>query len=455
MKRIAVLLTLFCFVAPLTAEQPTGTEEFDPEALAKTIAPFIDELTVAVGRVDLTRLDVDAMYEVLAELATQADGYDPREVVASKPLVDRWVANFRKAGGRDVLFIVSLADLPEPILMVVPVRQGADEQAIRTLLRSGMADASTPRPADQTRPGRRGRHRQVAVVNQAVIACKEPIIQRVRNMTPHARPELATALAAAGDSAAQILILPSADTRRVIEELIPVLPKEVGGGPSTAITRGVTWGAIGITGPPRMSLHAIAQATDAPSARGLSDVLLSVLRWVEQNKPQPLTATPNLAELLAMFRPTVAGDRSTLTLSDAQIRRVLIELAAPALRRARAGARRQISARNMHNIALACQKYRHEEGQWPNELPALVKQGYVATAQVLVNPNRPNDKNGYGYVRPARDNTDYKRLVIYEKHDRWGEGINVGFLDGSVQWMADQARFRKLLKDARDAAEKP
>ena len=46
--------------------------------------------------------------------------------------------------------------------------------------------------------------------------------------------------------AAQFLLLPTADIRRVIEEMIPTLPGAVGGGPSTTITRGCLWAAVGV-----------------------------------------------------------------------------------------------------------------------------------------------------------------------------------------------------------------
>jgi prepilin-type processing-associated H-X9-DG protein len=36
-------------------------------------------------------------------------------------------------------------------------------------------------------------------------------------------------------------------------------------------------------------------------------------------------------------------------------------------------------------------------------------------------------------------------VVIYEHYEQWGDGINVGFGDGHVEFMKDEAEFLKRL----------
>jgi len=59
-------------------------------------------------------------------------------------------------------------------------------------------------------------------------------------------PELTAAFEAAGDSAVQVALIPPAYAARVIDELMPEFPKQLGGGPTTVLTRGISWAAAGI-----------------------------------------------------------------------------------------------------------------------------------------------------------------------------------------------------------------
>ena len=74
-----------------------------------------------------------------------------------------------------------------------------------------------------------------ATVNHAVFAGSKEALERVRQLKPVDRPELTAALAALGDTNAEVVLIPTNDTRRVVEELLPNLPKELGGGPITAV----------------------------------------------------------------------------------------------------------------------------------------------------------------------------------------------------------------------------
>ena len=45
--------------------------------------------------------------------------------------------------------------------------------------------------------------------------------------------------------------------------MMPNLPKELGGGPITTITRGLSWTAIGLTPDPEPSVQLVVQGKDA------------------------------------------------------------------------------------------------------------------------------------------------------------------------------------------------
>ena len=82
-------------------------------------------------------------------------------------------------------------------------------------------------------------------------------------------------------------------------------------------------------------------------------------------------------------------------------------------------------------------------------LADLVQQGYLS-AKSLVNPNRPEEKVSYIYIRPTGLLGEFKqglsRIMIYEVYEEWGEGINVGFVDGRIRVEGREEEFKKLLR---------
>src|SRR5207248_9879242 len=104
--------------------------------------PFLDEQTLAVAHVDLSRFDPDALFD----WAATGLGKDAAEELGRhKEQAGKEVAAWKKAGVKDLYAVLSLADLtarpPQPPPLVVPLGPGADarptaralEQAARGL----------------------------------------------------------------------------------------------------------------------------------------------------------------------------------------------------------------------------------------------------------------------------------------------------------------------------------
>ena len=58
----------------------------------------------------------------------------------------------------------------------------------------------------------------------------------------------------------RLFVLPSADSRRVLEEMVPQFPAELGGGPITDLTHGLIWAAAGIDNAEKPALKLVAAA---------------------------------------------------------------------------------------------------------------------------------------------------------------------------------------------------
>src|SRR5258706_174838 len=99
MKRIALAIAaLFLFLA--TAAQ--GAERYDPAALAKTIEPYIDDATLFVTHVDMTRADLAPLAAKLKELFPKIGTPQQQAGVLASfdegvDTARKWVADFVKA----------------------------------------------------------------------------------------------------------------------------------------------------------------------------------------------------------------------------------------------------------------------------------------------------------------------------------------------------------------------
>ena len=106
-----------------------------------------------------------------------------------------------------------LSPSTSPFPIIVPLGGGADAKAIGQLLCGG---GSVKGPV--TLP-------TCATVHNAVFAGTNKALERVRQFKLVERPELEAAFAALGDTGAELVLTPSSDTRRVVEEMLPILPK--------------------------------------------------------------------------------------------------------------------------------------------------------------------------------------------------------------------------------------
>jgi hypothetical protein len=114
----------------------------------------------------------------------------------------------------------------------------------------------------------------------------------------------------------------------------------------------------------------------------------------------------------------------------------------------------------MNNARLICMYLRNfadtHKGEWPKDLSALVKDGDIPAA-LLKNISRPDQKPGYVYLRPSKpvDKCSPQALILYEAHEKWGDGVVCLFVDGHSEFVADKAHFEKLLAEAKKNSAPP
>jgi Protein of unknown function (DUF1559) len=340
MRRLTALAVFLALAAPAAAAE----RKYDPEGAAKTIAPFLDEQTFFVGHADLSRIDFDKALALFKQLGK----FEDKELEKPAAEVKGWLDAFRKAGGRDVYLVVSMADLPqEGAFIVAPIGDKADEEALAKLF-------PIAGPGTETK---------YLTLHKCVVVGTAKVIDRVQDLKPAERPEVAKAFVAAGDSDAQLLLVPTEDSRKVVEQFLPELPKELGGGPTITFTRGVDWIALGVNAPPKARAHLVIQSADRDSAKILQKEIKGVFEAIKKlpADSEPKTFIPNLDKVLDAFTPEVKEDRLLVSIDDKQA----IELLAPVVASIRTAAGRMQSMNNLRQMTLAMHNYHDTYGKFP------------------------------------------------------------------------------------------
>ena len=149
---------------------------------------------------------------------------------------------------------------------------------------------------------------------------------------------------------------------------MPEFPKELGGGASSVLTRGICWAAAGIDFPPRASLRLVVQSQNAQAAEAMRAKLADLVRLAGQ-RPEVRAMVPKFDEAAALLAPKVEGDRLVLVLDEKNqgVEKVLSALTPPIELLQAKNARYQ-SMNNLKQIALAMHNYYSANKHFP--LPA-------------------------------------------------------------------------------------
>jgi hypothetical protein len=304
---------------------------------AKVLAPYMDELTFAVGVVDVQNIDLDAMLTRLQRFGAPKD-----EIEAMKPVVGPARGALVKAGGRYVCFTFNLADhLGDGPLIAIPIAKGGDAAAVAGLI--------------EKMPGV-----QVHVKDAAVLVASKPTLERALKRTPAKDTGFSLALAAANELPTRVAFVMPPPLRKALEEFVPRLPPEFGGAPITPVTRGMTWAVAGLDlSAAKLQMRAVVQANDPQAAMALgrlADRFLELARLDAKRGEQN-----DLLKGLQTLQPEVRGDRLLLTLDAKAVDTAILPIGA----RVRAQATRDHSVKNLGQIAVAMHEYHDVHKAFP------------------------------------------------------------------------------------------
>jgi hypothetical protein len=345
MKRIllfivpAIVLFLSC---KLIAD-----EKFDPAAQAKFIAPYIDEQTFIIIHLDLSRVKIESAADTLCRLLP--DNQD--EIVQLKDILQQMMDVYVKAIGKD-LYLTIRANTQDFVLFVIPLSDKYDQQAVE------QSNVFNPlfKYISFKRAG-----------NVILGAGANPqAYARLDKITSDPRPELATAFETAGESAIQVLLLPPKYVRRVIDETIPQLPKQIGGGPTNTITKGLSWAALSINFAPQITAKLVIQSPDAASAAALSALFAEVLKHAAE-LPVVKNPLPTFAEVIPYLTPKAEGDKLVLNIDEnnKDLSNMFGKVQTALFSEISENSKRMASMDNMKQFGLAMHNYHNAHKHFP------------------------------------------------------------------------------------------
>ena len=407
--------------------------------LSQSLAPCIDAQTFAVVRIDLSRVDTDALFDLAAQAA--AKYVDAQQIATLKnkaggprQAMRQRVDAFKAAGGQVIYIMWSTNDLPE-FVFAVPVTEKTNQSAVKDWVGTTLDNLRYGCP-DLKQASKQG----------LLLMGSKRIVERWEKTSPVVLTNLDKATAAAQGAAIQILLVPNSDTKQILGAMLPALAQwgiKIDG---NAISTGLQWAAIGIDLPPKPAIRLHIQATDATSAAALGRIVAAL--WQRVGQIQSLKQTcPNLDASLALLSPAAEGNMSRLALDDKQCARLAADFFAPVAVQAQEESANIVCATNLSGLGKALLIHAND---YADELPAtlatLKTTAEVTDGSLSCGCDREG-KGGTPYVYRGADlNTSRNpdMITVYCKRDHRG-GRNVLFLDSHVEWVT-QEQFRKLIE---------
>jgi prepilin-type processing-associated H-X9-DG protein len=418
MRIISALLVMLSLIA------------LPPRTAWADVTKFIDANTAVAGEVDLTKVDPAAFEQFILGLANNAKVGDDADVKQSVGEMKKWLTDMKAAGATQLCLIgTSNAFRRGQLAVIVPV---ADDKA--------PAIVALFNPKNANRGVRRAGVAAAPVPGVGVVYGPAELLAGIKTVVPAERADFKAAFTAAGDSPIKIAIAPGAAFRAELQQNAPPM---LLGKPSALMTRDIAWIAASAAPPPQANVNITLKSANAQSAK---DTLEAIQLWFNtmgvtgQFPPQ----------VAAALNPQVKDDKVVATLAGPQFD-TLAQAMAESLARSRQVALRIRSASNMRQLLQGTMMYQNDnKGQWPEDLKAL--EAYMAKTNgpnaktMMTNPRHPNVNPGYVYIKPARNQpAPAETAVMYETFGEFGDGVNVGFADGHVEFVANQQDFEKLL----------
>ncbi len=431
-----ITLTLFTLLILLIAS-PTVRADTDLQALR----PLLDQHTMAVGRVDMTTLDIDAVVDAVlrqVDRIGQITGTDLAQPKAAaegvRALAKVWQTQFTTAGGQRLYFIFTPAMFPndagEVVAVIAPLTPDADAQAIIASLSHQMSPV--PKPP---------RNRAVKQIGSAVVAGHSRLVEHFEHaVRPVGRPNLLQGLKEIKDAPIGIVQALSPDHRRVFAEMPISTRGTISELDIAQFAADLRYATAKLTHDDGLTIECAGQFNDVAGAQRATLLGRQAIELMIREDPD--TPPQVIAALFQLYKPHIPQpDRVTLRWTEQEIDRIIDSLR-PALMQARAQANQATSMANIRQTLVAIISYEDKHKAWPNSLQQLVDTGFLPS--LPRSPLQSVNPNPYVYIKPDTKpvSTPYETILLYERTKApagTGQVILAGYADGHVEKHDDEA----------------
>jgi len=283
------------------------------------VQPFIGETTALVAKIDLARLSLPDLSDRIKSAAPGSEeAFRTRTRDAAA-----WIEALRTATGGQAVYVtvgIPLSMTERPVFLVLKETPRADRKKLVDRLSVILEMESIAREG----------------VIVAIPGRNVSVASALGTLRPTPREGLVDAFKAVEEYPIQVLLVPPDYVRRTVTELMPRLPRQLGGGPSNVLTEGLVWAALGVD-LAQLRARLVVRAASEEAARRLAEHLPKMLRSAFETLPgfQQRIPSEAFASLLALPAPRVDGDRLVVRVEGAEPAgdaSRLLTLAAAALR---------------------------------------------------------------------------------------------------------------------------
>jgi hypothetical protein len=334
------VLTICCWLALLGNGRLALSDD------AGNVEPYIIEPTCVVIKVDTSRLFLPESLDQLAAIFPGA----PRDVAA---IAEKWIAALRSAADGQPIYAtigIPYSNRDLPAYLFLKATPQVDSQAlIKCLGGVGKLGACVHDGMEVVMP-----QQEVDVASH------------LARLTSSPREGLSQAFAAVADYPVQVLLLPPDFVRRTIVELQPTLPPLLGGGPSSVLSEGIVWGAVGMD-PGKSRAEVVFQSTSGQAAQQLSDELPKLVKAVYQVLPEVQQRIPYeaLTGLSGLVTSAVKEDRLVIRFADREAAGGGLQFLAGMIATLQARATRDTNMNKFKQILIAMHNYHDTYTMFP------------------------------------------------------------------------------------------
>ena len=354
MKNKSILKsTLACLVA-ITIASSANAQNF-LEKNAETIKPYITSDVVAIAYVDLENFDFDKTMEFATQIGL-GDGDKLEGMKQAGPEVKAGIKTLADFGFTCAIGLVRTTDISHRgVSWVMPIKEGADPRTAAKLIVEPLAEMPWLGMSEFDS-------------GDGVVFASASKQQLLRLKTERAQQprELADSIKTCGGGTAGLIVFGDPDSRRVVRELLPVMPKPIEALTGTLIADELDWIGVQVDLSEDIGAMVTAETKNETAASTIAEVAKLGISMLEQIPVE--FEQGQLDYLQQSLAPVQENNRVVISMAKLMEDRPRLKKAlGPFVTKAKGAAAQTGRLRSLRMIALAMHNYESVFRHFPTQ----------------------------------------------------------------------------------------